>query len=50
MMPIELQRNSFIIQFNFLRIPNGGLQFQRGGVGERWRDCEGGREGVTDAR
>lgn len=30
--------------------PNGGLQFQRGGVGERWRDCEGGREGVTDAR
>lgn len=50
MMPIELQRNSFIIQFNFLQIPNGGLQFQRGGLGERWRDCEGGREGVTVAR
>ncbi len=26
--------------------PNGGLQFQKGGVGERWRDCKG----VKDAR
>lgn len=36
-MPIELQRNSFIIQFNFLQIPMAAYSSREVGW---WRDGE----------